>query len=42
MDFSPQTFAVEHQSFGQTTNYNLKEDGESIQVTEENKKEYVQ
>lgn len=41
IDFSP-TFSIEHQSFGQTTKYNLKEDGESIPVTEENKKEYVQ
>eukprot|EP00111_Clytia_hemisphaerica_P022419 TCONS_00065893-protein len=42
MDFSPPTFAVEHQSFGQTTKHNLKEDGEAIQVTDDNKKEYVQ
>lgn len=42
MDFSPPTFAVEYQSFGQTLKYNLKENGESVQVTEENKHEYVQ
>ena len=42
MDFSPPTFVVEYHFFGQTTKYNLKENGESVQVTEENKNEYVQ
>jgi len=37
-----QTFAVEHRSFGHTTTFDLKEDGEMTNVSEDNKKEYVQ
>merc|ERR1712013_234167 len=36
-----QNFTVEHQSFDQVTNFPLKENGDSIPVTEENKAEYV-
>lgn len=35
------TFAVEHDSFGQLQVQELKPNGRDIQVTEDNKKEYV-
>ncbi|XP_076075095.1 E3 ubiquitin-protein ligase SMURF2-like [Mytilus galloprovincialis] len=35
------TFSVEHSSFGQVTQYELKPGGDDIKVTEDNKKEYV-
>jgi E3 ubiquitin ligase SMURF1/2 len=35
------TFAVNHDSFGQLQVQELKPNGRNIQVTEENKKEYV-
>lgn len=35
------TFSVEHSSFGQVTQYELKPGGCDIKVTEDNKKEYV-
>lgn len=35
------TFSVEHSSFGQVTQYELKPGGNDIKVTEENKNEYV-
>ncbi|KAK2585056.1 hypothetical protein KPH14_008575 [Odynerus spinipes] len=35
------TFSVEHSSFGVLKNHELKPGGKDIQVTEENKKEYV-
>ena len=35
------TFAVEHDAFGQLQIQELKPNGKEIQVTEENKKEYV-
>lgn len=41
-DLVSPTFAVEHQSFGKITKFDLKDDGESITVTEDNKKEFVQ
>ncbi|XP_064604075.1 E3 ubiquitin-protein ligase SMURF2-like isoform X1 [Liolophura sinensis] len=35
------TFSVEHHSFGQVQEYELKPGGKNIEVTEDNKKEYV-
>jgi len=35
------TFSVEHNSFGQCTEFELKPGGTDIEVTEDNKKEYV-
>jgi hypothetical protein len=35
------TFSVEHSSFGQVTQYELKPGGNDIKVTEENKNEYA-
>ena len=36
-----QTFSVEHDRFGRITHHNLLPNGQEIQVTNENKKEYV-
>jgi hypothetical protein len=35
------TFSVEHNSFGVLKVHELKPDGKDLQVTEDNKKEYV-
>jgi E3 ubiquitin-protein ligase NEDD4 len=36
------TFSTDDEHFGETTTIDLKPDGRNIEVTEENKKEYVQ
>ncbi len=36
------TFSAEEQRFGETVIYDLKPDGRNVEVTEENKKEYVE
>lgn len=35
------TFAVDHEAFGELLHHELKPGGNDIEVTEENKKEYV-
>jgi E3 ubiquitin-protein ligase NEDD4 len=36
------TFSVDDDKFGEVVTVDLKEDGRNIEVTEENKKEYVE
>jgi E3 ubiquitin-protein ligase NEDD4 len=36
------TFSVDDDRFGEVVTVDLKEDGRNIEVTEENKKEYVE
>lgn len=37
-----QTFCIEHQSFGEIVEYDLKPNGSSIRVTNDNKHEYAE
>ena len=39
--FDDQTFCVDYDKFGRMTQHDLKPNGQSIPVTDENKKEYV-
>ena len=41
-DVLDQTFSVDDEQFGETTTVDLKPNGRDIQVTNENKKEYVE
>lgn len=41
-DVLDQTFSVDDEQFGETKTVNLKPGGSEIQVTNENKKEYVE
>lgn len=36
------TFTSSYESFGETKEVSLKDDGENIEVTEENKSEYIE